>query len=81
MTLKFFEQLSQDFTQLLESNYDYNVVIEVGKQPNIQLFKAHSVILYQLSLYFRHKFKNATKKNNMIEIKLSHICIINFLGV
>ncbi|RIB27895.1 hypothetical protein C2G38_2159409 [Gigaspora rosea] len=39
MTLKFFEKLSQDFTQLLESEYDYNVVIEVGKQSNIQLLK------------------------------------------
>ncbi|RIB27667.1 hypothetical protein C2G38_2159952 [Gigaspora rosea] len=50
MSSKFFEQLSQDRTQLLESEYDYNVVIKVGEQPNIQLFKGHSAILYQLSL-------------------------------
>ncbi|RIB19683.1 hypothetical protein C2G38_2141527 [Gigaspora rosea] len=78
MTLKFFEQLSQDFTQLLESEYDYNVVIEVGKQPNVQLFKAHSVILYQRSLYFRQELENATKKNNVIEIKLPLVPVTIF---
>ncbi|RIB27887.1 hypothetical protein C2G38_1662692 [Gigaspora rosea] len=67
--------------QLLESEYDYNVVIEVGKQPNIQLFKVHSVILYQRSLYFRQKFKNATKKNDMIEIKLPHISVEIFSNI
>ncbi|RIB25710.1 hypothetical protein C2G38_2066731, partial [Gigaspora rosea] len=70
MSIKILDQLSQDFTQLLENEYDYNVVIEVGDQPNIKLFKAHSAILYQRSLYFRQKLTNATKKNNIIELKL-----------
>ncbi|RIB27666.1 hypothetical protein C2G38_2325355 [Gigaspora rosea] len=73
MSSKFFEQLSQDFTQLLESEYDYNVVIEVGERPNIQFFKGHLAILYQRSLYFRQKLVNAVKKNNIIEIKLPTI--------
>ncbi|RIB27665.1 hypothetical protein C2G38_2159950 [Gigaspora rosea] len=84
MSSKFFIQLSQDFTQLLESEYDYNVVIEVGEKPNIQLFKGHSAILYQRSLYFRQKLVNAVKKNNIIEIKLPTISaklfnIINYI--
>src|SRR5260363_261276 len=70
MSVKILDQLSQDFTQLLENEYDYNVVIEVGEQPNIKLFKAHSAILYQRSLYFRQKLINATKRNNIIELKL-----------
>ncbi|RIB19719.1 hypothetical protein C2G38_2245001 [Gigaspora rosea] len=73
MTLKLFEQLSQDFTQLLESKFDYNVVIEVGERPNIQLFEGHSVVLYQRSLYFRQKLIDAIKKENIIEIKLPNI--------
>ncbi|RIB27292.1 hypothetical protein C2G38_2029501 [Gigaspora rosea] len=70
MSVKIFDQLSQDLTQLLENEYDYNVIIEVGEQPNIKLFKAHSSILYQRSLYFRQKLLNATKRNNIIELKL-----------
>ncbi|RIB27671.1 hypothetical protein C2G38_2159958 [Gigaspora rosea] len=50
----------------------YNI-IEVGEQPNIQLFKGHSAILCQRSLYFRQKLVNAVKKNNIIEIKLPTI--------
>ncbi|CAG8483482.1 4404_t:CDS:2, partial [Scutellospora calospora] len=40
----------KDFTQLLESEYDYNVVIEIGEKPNNKLFKVHSIILHQRSL-------------------------------
>ncbi|RIB04273.1 hypothetical protein C2G38_695502 [Gigaspora rosea] len=68
--IKILDQLSQDFTQLLENEYLYDVVIEVGEQPNTKRFKVHSVILYQRSLYFRQKLTNATKKNNIIEIKM-----------
>ncbi|RIB04417.1 hypothetical protein C2G38_2149033 [Gigaspora rosea] len=78
MTIKCFEQLSQDFTQLLESEYDYNVAVEVGVRPNVQLFKAHSVILYQRSLYFRQELENATKKENVIEIKLPQVPVTIF---
>jgi hypothetical protein len=69
---KFYDKLSQDFTKLLESEYNYDTIIEVGEQPNIQLFKVHSVILYQRSLYFQMKLKNTVKGNN-INIKLPHI--------
>ncbi|RIB27904.1 hypothetical protein C2G38_1663318 [Gigaspora rosea] len=75
MTLNLFEQLSQDIFQLYESEHDYNVAIEVGEQPNIQLFKAHSIILHQRSLYFRQNLTNVTKKNSIIEIKLPHVLI------
>ncbi|RIB27284.1 hypothetical protein C2G38_2160863 [Gigaspora rosea] len=70
MSVKILDQLSQDFTQLLENAYDYNVVIEVGEQQNIKFFKVHSAILYQRSLYFRQKLTSAIKKNNVIELKL-----------
>ncbi|RIB27888.1 hypothetical protein C2G38_2159382 [Gigaspora rosea] len=60
-------------TQLLESEYGYDVTFEVGEQSCTHIFKAHSVILYQRSPYFRQKLTNANKKNNVIEIKLPHI--------
>ncbi|RIB29999.1 hypothetical protein C2G38_2153923 [Gigaspora rosea] len=72
MTRTYFEKLSQDYTQLLESGYDYNVIIEVGESSN-NLFKAHSAILYQRSKYFQQKLTNATKKNNITEIRLPHL--------
>ncbi|RIB25165.1 hypothetical protein C2G38_2031286 [Gigaspora rosea] len=65
-------KLSQDFTKLLESEYNYDTIIEVGEPQNIKLFKAHSVILYQRSLYFQLKLTD-TEKNSIINIKLPHI--------
>ncbi|CAG8784312.1 19429_t:CDS:1, partial [Gigaspora rosea] len=37
--LKFYDKLSQDFTKLFESEYNYDTIIEVGEQPDTQLFK------------------------------------------
>ncbi|RIB27315.1 hypothetical protein C2G38_2160939 [Gigaspora rosea] len=78
MTGKFFKQLSQDLTQLLESEYDCNVVIEVGEKPNNKNFKAHSAILYQRSLYFRQRIINTKKKNNIIRIELPYVTVESF---
>ncbi|RIB16443.1 hypothetical protein C2G38_2189900 [Gigaspora rosea] len=78
MPVKFFKQLSQDLTQILESEYDCNVVIEVGENPNNKNFKAHSAILYQRSLYFRQKIINAKKKNNIIKIELPYVTVESF---
>ncbi|RIB16821.1 hypothetical protein C2G38_2188904 [Gigaspora rosea] len=72
MMIKFYDKLSQDFSKLLESEYNYDTIIEVGEQPNIKLFKAYSVVLYQRSLYFQSKLTDI-KKNNIINIKLPHI--------
>ncbi|RIB08279.1 hypothetical protein C2G38_2252122 [Gigaspora rosea] len=71
---KFFEQLSRDISELLDNEFDYNVVIEIGEQPNSHIFKAHSVILYQRCPYFRKSLKDLTKsKNNIKEIKINQI--------
>ena len=78
MTEKFFKQLSQDLTQLLECEYDYNVVIEVGEKPNGKIFKAHSAILYQRSSYFRHILINARRKNNIVKIELPYLTVEAF---
>ncbi|CAG8586231.1 5549_t:CDS:1, partial [Scutellospora calospora] len=48
MSTKLFERFSNDFAQLLESEYDYNVIVKVEEQS----FKLHSLVLYQRSSFF-----------------------------
>src|SRR5438067_27009 len=71
--------LSQDLSIVLNdvnSAKDYNVIIKVGKHPNIKEFPAHSYILRARSSYFKSAFlaqQQITKKNDMIEIKKPNI--------
>ena len=76
--LTFYNKLSQDFTQLLESEYNYDTIIEVGEQPDTQLFKVHSAIIYQRSSYFQQKLANTIKGNNIFNIKLPNISVKTF---
>ncbi|RIB16558.1 hypothetical protein C2G38_2189582 [Gigaspora rosea] len=71
---KLLDQFSNDFAQLLESEYDYNVVIKI----NNQFFKLHSLVLYQRSSFFRQELSATTKKNNLIEITVPHISAESF---
>ncbi|RIB24112.1 BTB/POZ protein [Gigaspora rosea] len=74
ISTKLHERFSNDFAQLLETEYDYNVVVKVGNQN----FKLHSLILYQRSSFFRKELSTETKKNNIIEITLTHISVESF---
>ncbi|RIB07207.1 hypothetical protein C2G38_2252770 [Gigaspora rosea] len=76
--LTFYDKLSQDFTKLLENEYNYDTIIEVGEQPDTQLFKVHSAILYQRSSYFQQKLANTIKGNNIFNIKLPNISVKTF---
>ncbi|RIB14784.1 hypothetical protein C2G38_1624896 [Gigaspora rosea] len=62
ISTKLLVHFSNVFAQLLESEYDYNVIVKVGQQS----FKLHSLILYQRSTFFRQELTTATKKNNII---------------
>ncbi|CAG8496064.1 9229_t:CDS:2 [Acaulospora morrowiae] len=53
MKARFYDNLSQDFSQLLEDADDYNVKIKVGENSKTQEFRAHSVILRARSPYFK----------------------------
>ncbi|RHZ85527.1 hypothetical protein Glove_64g65 [Diversispora epigaea] len=66
MSYKFFNKLSQDFSELLNDKKEYNVVIEVDKEENMKNFTAHSVILRYRSPYFDKELENATKNENHI---------------
>ncbi|RHZ84127.1 hypothetical protein Glove_85g114 [Diversispora epigaea] len=58
MQTKFYNSLSQSFSQLLEDSDDYNVTIKVGENQNTQEFRAHSTILRARSPYFKSALSN-----------------------
>ncbi|RHZ76417.1 hypothetical protein Glove_198g57 [Diversispora epigaea] len=64
MALKFFDELSQNFIELLDDKHDYNVIIEVGKSFTAT---AHSNILKYRSPYFRRKLENIHPNENNIK--------------
>ncbi|RIB14388.1 hypothetical protein C2G38_2248270 [Gigaspora rosea] len=68
MTTKFFEQLSSNLNELLKNSDEYNVIIEVGQEPNNQAFRVHSIILNSRCLYFKDKLGVITYNNNNVKI-------------
>ncbi len=51
MLNQFLLKLSQNYVELLEDNEYYDVTIEVGKDPYVKVFRAHTNILYYRSPY------------------------------
>ena len=71
---KLLERFSNDFAQLLESEYDYNVIVKISQQS----FKFHSLVLHQRSSFFRQELTTINKKNNIIEVTLTDISVEAF---
>ncbi|RHZ83824.1 hypothetical protein Glove_87g243 [Diversispora epigaea] len=67
MTFKFFDKLSQDFSELLNDKKECNVVIEVDKEENMKSFTTHSVILRYRSSYFDKELENVITNENYIK--------------
>ncbi|RHZ51195.1 hypothetical protein Glove_482g68 [Diversispora epigaea] len=67
MTFKFFDKLSQDFSELINDKKEYNVIIEVDRERNKKFFTAHSVVLRHRSPYFDKELENATASENHIK--------------
>jgi hypothetical protein len=76
MSTKFFSKLSQNYIELLEDDEYYDVTIEVGKDPNVKIFRAHMNILCYRSPYLRRVLAS-NKKNN--DDTLAHIKLPNVL--
>ena len=70
MANKLEKSFLQDIRQLFQEADDYNVLIEVGQEPNIEIFKAHSVILRARSTYFRAALSTNWAKSNDGIIKM-----------
>ena len=66
--ISLFDILSKNLITLLNEGYDHDVLISVGKNPNIKEFKAHSNILKARSPYFNRALSEnwAHKKNDKI---------------
>ena len=45
MLKEFFTKLSQNYIEILKDDEYYDVTIEVGKDPDIKIFRAHMIIL------------------------------------
>src|SRR3954453_4888081 len=67
--------LLRDLNRLYSDANDYDVVIQVGKENNLEDFKAHSNILRIRSAYFNAAFSSnwAKKEGNVITFKKPNI--------
>jgi hypothetical protein len=75
MAKQFFSGLSQNYVEILDDDEYYDVTIEVGKDPNVKIFRAHMIILYYRSPFLRRILSSNKKNDNdvLAHIKLSNI--------
>jgi hypothetical protein len=62
---KFLPKLSQNLLEILNDDEHYDIIIEVGNDPYIKIFRSHMVILYYRSSYLR-KILSISKRKMMI---------------
>ena len=62
--------------ELLEDDEYYDITIEVGKDPNVRIFRAHMIILCYRSPFLRRTLASNEKNNDGI---LAHIKFSNIL--
>ncbi|RHZ81357.1 hypothetical protein Glove_121g75 [Diversispora epigaea] len=65
---KFLDNLSIDFTELLENGDEHNVLIEVGEYPLNNTFKVHSTVLFCRCPSLYNQLKNLTFNENNVKI-------------
>ena len=70
MSTQFFSRLSQNYIEILEDDEYYDITIEVGKDPNVKMFRAHMIILCFRSRFLRRTLAS-NKKND--DGTLTHI--------
>ncbi|RHZ51441.1 hypothetical protein Glove_478g44 [Diversispora epigaea] len=78
MTTQFYDRLSKDFTQLLESGVNCDVCIEVGEEeiPLANIYNVHSIILQSRSPYFKKKFDEIIFNEKYVKVlKLPNISV------
>ena len=78
MITQFYDRLSNDLAQLLESSINCDVSIEVSEEevPLVNIYKVHSIILQSRSPYFKKKFDEITFNENHVKVlKLPNISV------
>jgi len=80
MSIKFLSNLSNDFSYLLEKPNNSDIIIEVmgENDSNIKIFKAHSIILYARSEYFKQILSQtkegvSRRDSNMIILRITNV--------
>ena len=74
MSTQFFSKLSQNYIELLEDDEYYDITIEVGKDPDVRIFRAHMIILCYRSPFLRRTLASNEKNNDGV---LAHIKLPN----
>jgi hypothetical protein len=74
-TAHFFQKLSQNYIEILKDDEYYDITIEVGKDPNVKIFRAHMIILCYRSPFLRRTLASNKKSNdgNLNHMKLPNI--------
>ncbi len=72
---KFLPKLSQNLLEILEDDEYCDIIIEVGDDPYVKVFRAHMVILNYRSPYLRRILSTNNRKNDgtLAHIKLPNI--------
>ena len=75
MADKLLTKLSQNLLEILKDDEYYDITIEVGKDPHVEIFRAHMVILNYRSPYLRRILSTHKKKNDgtLAHIKLPNV--------
>ena len=72
MADKLMSKLSQNLLEILNDEEYYDITIEVGKDPDVKIFRAHMVILNYRSPYLR-RICQLIKRKTLVHIKLPNI--------
>jgi hypothetical protein len=72
---KLLQKLSQNLLEILNDDEYCDITIEVGDDPYVKIFRAHTVILNYRSSYLRRILSTNKMKNDgtLIQIKLPNI--------
>ncbi|GBB99753.1 hypothetical protein RclHR1_03620002 [Rhizophagus clarus] len=72
---KFLPKLSQNLLKILDDDEYHDIIIEVGNDPYVKIFRAHMVILNYRSTYLQRILSINKKKNKetLVHIKLPNI--------
>ncbi|CAB4431883.1 unnamed protein product [Rhizophagus irregularis] len=73
MSTQFFSRLSKNYIEILDDEEYNDITIEVGKDPNVKIFRAHMIILCYRSPFFRRIFASNKKNDSLAHIKLPNI--------
>ncbi|CAB4412217.1 unnamed protein product [Rhizophagus irregularis] len=75
MSTQFFSKLSQNYIELLDDSEYYDITIEVGKDPNVKIFRSHKIILCYRSPCLRRSLASSKNQNkdNVLTIKFPNI--------